>query len=193
MKGGKFWLVMVLVSACAAVFAVPVMAADDEAANKQVVVEARKIKNDAQPFEVKLDTAEKKEEYKVGDELSLFFTADKECYLYLIDIGTSGKAHILFPNKFQKANKAEKGRIYVLPPKGSKFMFKVQGPEGTNYIKAIATQKPIEALKEGETPKDGPFAELADPAATFKDIGVELKKREPKNWAEAELSIKVVK
>jgi hypothetical protein len=158
---------------------------------KQVVAELRKIQNDAKPFNIKLTTMDKKDTYKIGEEVSFVFTADRDCYLYIVDIGTSGKAHLLFPNKWQKANKALKGKLYAVPHKKSKVVFRVKGPAGTNYLKAIATLKPMAALGKSEAKADEAFAELTNPKETFKDIGVELAKT--KNWAEAELAIKVVK
>ena len=158
---------------------------------KQIIVEAQKIKNSDQPFNIKIQTVDDKKTYKVGEEVAFLFTADKDCYLYLIDIGTSGKAHVLFPNKFQEDNKVVKGKMYMVPGKAGKVVFRVNGPEGTNYLKAIATLAPVKSIKEGTPGERGPFPELTDPAGTFKDISVELSKE--KDWAEAELSIKVEK
>jgi hypothetical protein len=159
--------------------------------NKQIVVEAQKIKNDNKAFTIKLATEEGKDTYLIGDKLNLVFTADQDCHLYLIDIGTSGKAHILFPNQWHASNKVEKGKTYRIPPEDGKFVFRVQGPEGTNYLKAIATLKPVDALGKEETKPEGPFAELSDPATKLKDVGVELAEQEKKDWTESEISIKV--
>jgi Domain of unknown function (DUF4384) len=158
---------------------------------KQIVAELQKMKNDAKPFTIKLATMDKKDTYKIGEEVSFVFTADRDCYLYIVDIGTSGKAHILFPNKWQKANKAVKGKRYAVPHKKSKVVFRVKGPVGTNYLKAIATLKPMAALGKTEAKPDEAFAELTKPTVVLKDVGVELART--KNWAEAELAIKVVK
>jgi hypothetical protein len=174
----------------ASLMALPVKGFCDEG-NKEVIAELQKIKSEGQPFQIKLATAEKKDTYKTGEMVSLFFTADRDCFVYLIDIGTSGKVHVLFPNKWEPVNKAEKGKIYKIPAEGSKVVFKVHAPEGTNYLKAIATLKPVESLASVNRKADDPFAELTNPTERFKDVGLELAQN--KEWTEAEISIKVVK
>lgn len=167
--------------------------------NKQIVAELEQIKNPAKPINIKFVSVDKADPSKVvdtvkiGDTVKFGFTADQDCYLYIIDIGTSGKAHILFPNKWQPVNKAEKGKIYFLPPEGSNVVFRAHGPEGRNYVKAIATLKPQQSLPKTETKTDEPFAEVTNPGTQFKDLAAELEKQSDKEWAEAELSIKVVK
>jgi hypothetical protein len=158
--------------------------------NKQIVAELEKIRNDDQPFNITIKTEDGRERYHVGDTVNLLFSADEDCYLYLIDIGTNGRAHMLFPNKWQKKNRAKAGVTYMVPPKESKVVFRVRGPVGTNYLKVIATREPLKSLGEEMSSEDG-FAELDEPSGTFKDIGVELKKK--KNWAEKEFFIKVVR
>lgn len=97
--------------------------------------------------------------------------------------------HVLFPNQWEPVNKAEKGKIYRIPPDGSKVVFKVHVPEGTNYLKAIATLKPVESLAGVNRKADDPFAELTNPTEKFKDVGLELltaksgpRPRSPSRW-----------
>ena len=158
--------------------------------DKDVVAELEKVKNKDNPFTIKIWTEGNKDTYKVDEKAGFFFAADRDCYLYIIDVGTSGKAHLLFPNQWQKANKAEKGKVYKLPPEGSQIAFKVKGPAGTNYTKVIASPKPLEALSKEGVKMDGPFTELINPSETVKDMEAELEKT--RDWAEAELSVKVV-
>jgi hypothetical protein len=163
--------------------------ANAQAVNKQVIVEAKKIENAEEPFKVKLWTAEGKKNYQVGEKIRFLFSADEDCYLYIIDIGTDGKASVVYPNKHQSANKAEKGKTYVVPGPDSDFVFRVKGPPGTNYLKAIATTKPLESVSSVRKDTEAVFAELGDPVSTFKSIGVELKDK--KTWSEAELAIDI--
>lgn len=167
--------------------------------NKQIVAELQQIKNPAKPINIKfvsVDKADPKkvvDTVKVGDTVNFGFVADQDCYVYILDIGTSGKAHILFPNKWQTGNKAEKGKVYLLPPEGSNVVFRAQGPEGKNFVKAIATLTPQQTLPKTESKADEPFAEITNPSTQFKDLAAELEKTNEKNWAEAELMINVVK
>lgn len=150
-------------------------------------------------FELKTD----KEEYRVGEDVVIRFKADKDCYLALIDIGTSGKATILFPNKWHPDNFVEKDKAYIIPPLGSEFAYKVLPPAGLEHIKAIASIEPvmskIESLQEElkqpiETkPEKGQvFLSMKDPGVVLKDIGIEFKKLDPSKWATKEHTFKIV-
>lgn len=166
--------------------------------NKQIVAELQQIKNPAKPINIKFVSVDKADpekvvdKVKIGDTVSFGFTADQDCYLYIIDIGTSGKAHVLFPNKWHPANKAEKGKVYLIPPEGSNLVFRAHGPEGKNYVKAIATLSPQSTVSQTEAKADEPFQELMNPRKQIKDLAAELEKTNEKKWAEAELMITVV-
>ena len=150
-------------------------------------------------FEIKTD----KDEYKVGEDVIIQFKADKDCYLALIDIGTSGKTIILFPNKWHSDNKIEKDKIYAIPPIGSDFSYRVLLPAGVEHIKALASVDPvlskIESLQEElkqpiETkPEKGQvFLSMKDPGVVLKDIGLEFQKLDPGKWATKEYAFKIV-
>jgi hypothetical protein len=193
MKAGKktgCWLAALALIGFIGAFQTKALADQDA---KQIVAELQQIKNPDKPFTIAFKTANGAQTATVGETVSFVFAADRECYLYIIDIGTSGKAHVLFPNQWQQANKAEPNRVYMLPPQGSNVVFRVKGPEGVNYLKAIATLKPIESVERAATKGEGPFAEILNPAEAFKDVAAELSQQTTKNWAEAELAVKVVK
>jgi len=143
-----------------------------------------------------------KDEYKVGEDVLIEFKADKDCYLALIDIGTSGKTIILFPNKWHPDNKIEKDKPYTIPPLGSEFSYRVMGPGGVEHIKAIASVDPVlskigslqEELKqpiETKPEKGQVFLSMKSPGAVLKDIGIEFQKLDPSKWATKECSFKI--
>ena len=70
----------------------------------------KQIQNENPGIDFKIRT--QKDGYKQGEDVVIEFITDKDCYLALIDIGTSGKTIILFPNKWHTTNKIEKGKIY---------------------------------------------------------------------------------
>ncbi len=150
-------------------------------------------------FEIKTD----KTEYKVGEDVVIQFKADKDCYLALIDIGTSGKTIILFPNKWHSDNRIEKDKTYTIPPLGSDFSYKVLLPAGEEHIKALASVDPvlskIESLQEElkqpiETkPEKGQvFLSMKDPGVVLKDIGLVFQKLDPSKWATKDCTLKIV-
>jgi len=159
---------------------------------KDIVAAAQKIRNDTKPVNVKLWIEADRTSFKTGEAVTFHFTADHDCYVTLIDIGTSGKVHQIFPNKWQESNKVEKGKTYAIPPAKSDFVFKVSGPGGTEYVKAIATLKPIQALGKAQMEPKGAFAEIKDAGLVLKDIAMELAEQDVRTWAEAEASFKIV-
>lgn len=158
-------------------------------------------------FELRAD----KSSYQVGEPVVFNFKADKDCYLVLLDIGTSGRTIILFPNRWHPDNKIEKDKLYRIPPVGSEFGYKVEGPAGTERVKAIASVDPalskIESLQNelrmpAQAPPAAPanaqavavaqvFVTIRDPGAVLKDIGVAFANIDPSKWATATLKFNV--
>ncbi len=75
-----------------------------------------------------------------GDTVVVNFEADRDCYLTLIDVGTSGKITRLWPNDFSgNDNFVKVDKLYSFPSSSDRFLFRVSGPEGIERIIAIAT------------------------------------------------------
>ena len=110
---------------------------DDQDTAKQVVAEARKIVNPDQSFEIKLWAEGDKKTFNVGDTIGFKFKSTENAYVTLLSIATDGKVYKILPNKWHKDGKVEKGKEYTFPPPESEFVFRVKGPEGMEYIKAI--------------------------------------------------------
>ncbi len=81
-------------------------------------------------------------EYQVGDTVRFYVKAEESCYLTLFDVAPNGDATVIFPNKFHKDNYIRGGATYEIPEASYGFQFAVQGPEGMERSKAIATLKP---------------------------------------------------
>lgn len=197
MMGGLF--TMVLLSQSATVYAYTL---------EELVKLSSQIQNERPG--INLELAGNKADYQVGENVGFEFKADKDCYLVLIDIGTSGRAIILFPNKWHPDNKIEKDKTYMIPPKGSKIAYKVQGPTGMERIKAIASVDPVlskveslqEELRVPLPPQTGGggaqelsqgqvFLAMKDPGVVLKDIGIVFSKLDLSKWATAELTFKI--
>jgi TolB-like protein len=89
------------------------------------------------PFEIKLWTD--RQDYTMGDSIAFNFRSDRDCYLTLIDIATSGNITILFPNRYHPQNFIRAGVTYRVPAEDYGFEFQVTGPRGIERVKAIAT------------------------------------------------------
>jgi hypothetical protein len=185
---------LLLVSACGT----PVHA--DQVA--ELLALADKIQNETPGIGFQLWTEGDKTAFQIADRVVFGFTADQDCYLGVINIGTSGQTTLLFPNKWQADNKIEKGKTYRIPPDGSDYAFKLMGPVGTERIKVIACLEPILANVESlqqelRTPVEqsvgtgGTFLSMKNPQLVLKDIGFALASVDPSKWATVDMQFDV--
>jgi len=162
---------------------------------------ADSIQNQAPGIGFQVWTEGEKTSYQLADTVVFGFTADRDCYLAMLNIGTSGRTTILFPNKWHPNNKIDGGKTYRIPPEGSDYAFKLMGPAGTERIKVIASIEPVlgnvQSLQQElsapleQSPGGGTFLTIKNPGLVLKDIGFALGGTEPSKWAAADLSFNV--
>jgi hypothetical protein len=100
---------------------------------------------------IKITLSAEKQSLKPGDELNLTFTADRECYLTLMDMGTSGKILRLWPNDYSGTdNRIDPNSHRKFPGPGDKFKFRIAGPDGVERLIAYATSEKGKILSEQE-------------------------------------------
>ena len=124
--------------------------------------------------------------YRIGDKIVVYFRSDKDCYLTLFNIGTSGELTVLFPNYLFQNNFTRADRIYAIPGDEYPFEYELSGPPGVEKIKAIATTSKLNLL-DFEFSKDEFFHSIERGVAA-RDISIVAKKMEEvsvDSWAEA--------
>lgn len=131
--------------------------------------------------------------YNVGEAVTFFFKSNRDCYISLINIGTSGKVTLIYPNQYDQNNQIKANVTYRLPREGS-FQFTASGPAGTEMVKAIATLKPADLMNWNTAQAAGPFKQFDQTKGrqVAKDISVTLNQTPAKQWAEYAKVIKVV-
>jgi hypothetical protein len=137
--------------------------------------------------DIAVTAKKKKADYRTGQKIVVGFRASKDCYLTLLNIGTSGKLTVLFPNSLHQDNSIQAGRDYRIPEAGDDFEYELQGPAGVEKLKAVATLKKV-ALLESNFAPDGSLFRSVDAASGARDISVVQKKVSavPKNeWTES--------
>ena len=82
--------------------------------------------------------------YNIGDVLSITASVDNDCWLTLLDIGSSGKITVLLPNRYQPDNHVKANTPIHVPAAISSYLIQVGGPPGTETIKALATLEPLD-------------------------------------------------
>jgi hypothetical protein len=154
------------------------------------------IQNTNADFTVELWTDKKdnsRDIYHAGDEVVFFFKTNKDCRLTLINVGTTGKVNVIFPNKHQDDNLVKAGVEYRVPPERSSYIFKMDGPAGLDLVKAVATLDNVPLLPEPSIKTEGATQNTDMPQSMVaRDISISLKPIDSKRWAETELTLKVV-
>ncbi len=115
------------------------------------------------------------DKFKIGDKININFKVSKPSYLTLLNIGTSGKLTILFPNKIYSNNYIEANRRYEIPGSDYGFEYQLQGPTGKEKLKAIVTEEKINLMESQFTP-DGSLFKTVEPMAAARDISIIEKK-----------------
>ena len=117
------------------------------------------------------------ETFKIGDKINIKFRSSKDCYLTLLNIGTSGKLTILYPNALHKDNFIEGGKLFEIPGDEYGFEYQLSGPAGIEKLKAIVTESKIN-LVESQFSPDGDMFKTVSPGAASRDISIIEKKVE---------------
>ena len=72
-----------------------------------------KTKKIATSFELVLQSHS--DHYRIGDTISFSIKSSQRCYLTVLNIGTTGKITVLFPNAFKQNNQIVENTMYSLP------------------------------------------------------------------------------
>lgn len=171
------------------------LAAQTEAAEFSVQLSVAEVsETGARSRDIAVRRSGKKNEYKIGDKIVVQFEATRDCYLTLLNKGTSGKLTILFPNALYRENLITAGTRYQIPGADYGFEYILQGPAGVEKLKAIATLEKTE-LVETQFAADGSFFLTRSPTAAARDIAV-VKSRisaVPRDrWTEASCDFRVI-
>jgi hypothetical protein len=147
----------------------------------------------AQPRDVGVVPSDERAEYRIGDRIIVHFRATRDCYLTLLNVGTSGKLAVLFPNGLVRDNAVVANRSYEIPGKQYGFDYELQGPPGVERLKAIATAERVELLESHFAP-DGSLFRSLEPSAAARDIAIVKRRIDAlpiKEWAEATCEFRV--
>jgi hypothetical protein len=123
-----------------------------------------------------------KDAYEVGERLTVHFAITQDCYVYIYDISPEGKVTLLFPNAFQPKNFLAAGR-YAIPDE--RYSLVVEGKPGLEYLQAIASTRPIQALSPswGVEAEEAPFPPIGlAPQALKAEV---MKDLSSQGWAAA--------
>jgi hypothetical protein len=93
----------------------------------------------------------------VGQQLKIFVRPRQTAYITVLNVGTSGRVAVIFPNYHQRDLQVRAGQTVSIPGSTADWKIDVVGPTGIEMIKVIASKEPLklpEMLKlTGATPE----------------------------------------
>ncbi|SLM27484.1 exported hypothetical protein [Desulfamplus magnetovallimortis] len=147
--------------------------------------------NHSNPFAI--DVWIDKSAVNTGDFITVSFRASVNCYLVLVDHGSSGNMSIIYPNQFSGPdNYIQAGRVYTFPASDAGFKFRISGPAGEESILAYASLRSnTVAERLGLTRGISGFKSVNQ--KQFKDIVVEESRNSSSGeWATARRDFMVI-
>jgi len=145
----------------------------------------------AREGEIKVKLWSDKPVYRIGETMTLNFKTDRDCYITILDAGTSGKVHILYPNRFSGGSKVLAEKTYAIPGKDDGYAIIVGGPKGIEVVRAIATLTPIPFIEADFSKVQGVFKGVDDPASLTRDLSIVATKSEPSSRGESLIRIEI--
>ena len=141
---------------------------------------------------IKIDLWTDEKSYRIGEKLTVNFKTDRDCYVTLVDVGTSGNVHILFPNRFSVGNKVKANETYSVPAKDDGYKITVNGPPGTEIVRAIATLKPIPFIDTDFSGTRSIFKSVDKNVSSFtRDLSIEASETPSSNLGENLIKIEI--
>lgn len=154
-------------------------------------IDIRVIEGEYQDARDVMSRPKSEKNHHIGDKVNLYFKSEQDCYLTLLNYGTSGKLTVLFPNSLFKDNFIKANTIYAIPGRDYPFDYIISGPSGIERIKAIAVIEKVDLIKLVYRKNEI----FSTSTSASRDISVAAKKietMEVQRWAEAMCEIVVV-
>lgn len=127
--------------------------------------------------------------YRVGEPLRISVRVNRDAYITLVDLGTSGAVTVLYPNRFHQNNFVRGERDVMIPPPDAEFTLAVQGPKGFEQIRAIATEQAVSFVPSDFSNPNVAFRALDRNQS--RNISVEKKQVGPSKWAEDVIALEI--
>jgi hypothetical protein len=84
-------------------------------------------RSEASSRDIAIEPSHKRETFRLGDEVEIGVEASRDCYLTLLNIGTSGKLTILYPNSLHPDSFLPGGTPHTIPGTEYGFRYVLQG------------------------------------------------------------------
>ena len=133
-----------------------------------------------------------KTRYRVGERLSFSFETNRDAFLTIVNVGSSGEVTILFPNRFSGGHGVKAGRTYRIPEVSDSYELELKGPPGVELVYALLTLKPVLFLATDFPSAGAVFPSTADRVSRVtRDINVAVKSIPLREQARAMIELEI--
>jgi hypothetical protein len=121
--------------------------------------------------------------YAIGQPVRIIVRPHQDAYITIVDVGSSGRVSVLYPNHFQRDARVRARSTVMIPSDRADWQVNVGGPAGIDLIQVIASQKPLtlpELNALVRTNEASPLITLGRSADDFaRDLVAQLKPTTP--------------
>jgi hypothetical protein len=144
------------------------------------------------PFTIELKTD--KNTYRIGELIVFTIRTGRDCYVSLYDTTTQGEVFQIFPNRYATDNLIDGGQMYRIPDTSDAFDFEVTGPPGIERVRAVCTLENVNVVDQQKVVPTEKFPRINQSPDEFdKSVSKKLHNLPEEQWAEASITIRVVK
>ncbi|SFL16091.1 DUF4384 domain-containing protein [Falsiroseomonas stagni] len=115
--------------------------------------------------------------FRIGEPVAINVRPEREAHITVLNIGSSGRATVLFPNQFQRDSRVRAGQVLTLGGPGAGYNIVPQGPAGVEMVHVVASTRPLsvpELTQLAAQPGASPFVSLGRSAdEVTRDLAVQ--------------------
>ena len=131
--------------------------------------------------------------YNIGEAVEISMQPERDCYVYVLDIGSSGKINLLFPSEFEPDNFLKKGQKYTIPST-DEYTIGLGGPPGDERVKVIATTQKIPLDRLNPEDMESPIKTFVANAPELLEVSMkDLRLKHRNKWSTATVMFTVGK
>jgi len=83
--------------------------------------------------------------YYYGEDVAVYFRAERDCYVVVYDIDPSGNITVLFPSNYYNSPYVNGGEVYRIPDYYDDYTLEVNYRSGVDHIFAVASYRYLDA------------------------------------------------
>jgi hypothetical protein len=99
--------------------------------------------------------------YQIGEAISIGVRVSETSYVYVFNIKSTGEVQQIIPNRYDpdgQNNYLQAGETKYFPPRGARYAFNVDGPNGLDKVIAVASRSPLDTNQLASFNNDPDFA-----------------------------------